>query len=51
MTIRVAYLNNVQQGKMIYLPVNRPISAGFLDVTAQMQLVTSKGSGAPQDEL
>lgn len=29
MTIRVAYLNNVQQGKMIYLPVNRPISAGF----------------------
>ncbi|XP_074623476.1 bile salt hydrolase/transferase-like [Acropora palmata] len=42
MTIRVAYLNNVQQGKMVYVPADRPISTGFLDVTAQLQLVTSK---------
>ena len=51
LTIRVAYLNNIQQGKMVYVSADGPILAGFLDVTAQLQPVTSKGSAAPQDEL
>ncbi|XP_068730675.1 bile salt hydrolase/transferase-like isoform X2 [Montipora capricornis] len=50
MTIRVAYLNSVQQGKMVSIPVDRPISAGFQDITAQLAPVPSKGS-TPQDEL
>ena len=50
MTIRVAYLNSVQQGKMVSIPADTPISAGFQDITAQLAPVPQKGS-TPQDEL